>query len=52
MNEKRKEIKPITLRFPLTVLEQMKELAKEHNRSLSGEILNAMQEYIRRNQKG
>jgi hypothetical protein len=52
MNEQRKEIKPLTLRFPAQVLERMKEIAKLHNRSLSGEILTAMQEHIKRNQKG
>jgi len=52
MNEQRKEIKSLTLRFPAQVLERMKEIAKQHNRSLTGEILTAMQEHIKRNQKG
>jgi hypothetical protein len=46
------EIKALTLRFPTRVLEQLKEIAKRNNRSLNGEILTAMEEHIRRNQKG
>jgi hypothetical protein len=46
------EIKALTLRFPARVLEQLKEIAKRNNRSLTKEILTAMEEHIKRHQKG
>jgi hypothetical protein len=42
----------LSIRFPAHILEQMKEIAKRHNRSLSGEVLTALEERIKRNQKG
>jgi predicted DNA-binding protein len=47
-----KPTKSLSIRFPVHILEQMKEIAKRHNRSLSGEVLTAMEEHIKRNQKG
>ena len=44
-------IKALTIRLPVHLLEQMKEAAKQNNRSLNGEILTAMEEHIKRNQK-
>jgi predicted transcriptional regulator len=52
MNDKEKDIKSLSIRFPTHILEQMKEIAKRHNRSLSGEVLTALEEHIKRNQKG
>ncbi len=52
MSTKEKETKSLSIRFPIHILEQMKEIAKRHNRSLSGEVLTAMDEHIKRNQKG
>ena len=52
MDTQEKEIKSLSIRFPAHILEQMKEIAKRHNRSLSGEVLTALQEHIKRNQKG
>ncbi len=52
MDTKEKDIKSLSIRFPAPLLEQMKEIAKRHNRSLSGEVLTALQEHIKRNQKG
>jgi hypothetical protein len=52
MNAKEKDIKSLSIRFPAHILEQMKEIAKRHNRSLSGEVLTALEEHIKRNQKG
>jgi len=46
------DMKALTLRFPARILEQLKEIAKRNNRSLNGEILTAMEEHIKRNQKG
>jgi hypothetical protein len=47
-----KDIKSLSIRFPAHILEQMKAIAKRHNRSLSGEVLTALQEHIKRSQKG
>jgi Arc-like DNA binding dprotein len=52
MKTKEKDIKSLSIRFPADILEQMKEIANRHNRSLSGEVLTALEEYIKRNQKG
>ena len=52
MDSKEKAIKSLSIRFPVALLEQMKAIAKQHNRSLSGEVLTALEEYIKRNQKG
>jgi predicted DNA-binding protein len=46
------DIKALTLRFPAHILEQLKAIAKRNNRSLSKEILTAMEEHIKRNQTG
>jgi len=45
-------MKALTIRLPAHLLEQMKEAAKLNNRSLNGEILTAMEEYIRKQRKG
>jgi hypothetical protein len=52
MSEKEKAPKSLSIRFPAPILDQMKEIAKQHNRSLNGEILTALEEHIKRNQKG
>jgi len=52
MSEKEKGTKSLSIRFPAHILEQMKEIAKRHNRSLAGEVLTALEEHIKRNQKG
>jgi len=44
--------KALSIRFPVHLLEQMKEIAKRNNRSLNGEILTAIEEHIKRHQKG
>jgi predicted transcriptional regulator len=51
MKGDQKETKSLSIRFPAHILEQMKEIAKRHNRSLSGEVLTALEEHIKRNQK-
>jgi predicted HicB family RNase H-like nuclease len=45
-------IKTLTVRFPVHLLEQIRAVAKQHNRSLNGEILTAIEEHIKRSQKG
>lgn len=46
------DIKPLTVRFPEHLLEQIREVAKQNNRSLNGEILTAIQEHVKRQKKG
>ncbi len=42
-----KTLKRVQLRFPDdTLLERLRRLAKEDNRSLNGEILQALQEFV------
>jgi hypothetical protein len=45
-------IKTVTVRISVPLLEQIREVAKQHNRSLNGEILTAIAEYVRKQQKG
>jgi len=52
MKNEEKPTKALSIRFPVHILEQMKEIAKRNNRSLNGEILTAMEEHIKSNQKG
>lgn len=40
------ETKTITLRLPEEVVKQMQVLAREHTRSLNGEVLVALKEYL------
>jgi len=50
-----KQEKTLTIRLPAELLKDMRELAQEHTRSLNGEILVALRDYVRRNkpeQKG
>jgi hypothetical protein len=35
----------ITIRIPATIAEALRRLAKEHDRSLNGEIVRALREY-------
>jgi predicted DNA-binding protein len=51
MSNQEKEIKSLSIRFPVHILEQMKEIAKQHNRSLSGEVLTALEEHIKKQQR-
>jgi predicted HicB family RNase H-like nuclease len=46
------DIKTLTVRFPAQLLEQMKEVAKQNNRSLNGEILTAIEEHIKKQKRG
>ncbi len=51
--EKKKELK-ITVRFPADVINDLKPLAKQEDRSLNGEIVQAVREYVakRKERKG
>ncbi|HEX4205677.1 MAG TPA: Arc family DNA-binding protein [Ktedonobacteraceae bacterium] len=46
------EIKPITVRIPAHLLEQMRAVATQNNRSLNGEIVTALEEHVKKQQKG
>ena len=46
-----RETIPITIRFPREVAEAMRRLAKEHDRSINGEMVRAAREYIARQQQ-
>ena len=51
--EKKKEVK-ITVRFPADVIEELRPIAQQEDRSLNGEIVQAVREYIirRKERKG
>jgi predicted HicB family RNase H-like nuclease len=44
-------IKTLIVRFPTHLLEQMREVAKHNNRSLNGEIITAIEEYVKKQQQ-
>jgi Arc-like DNA binding domain len=46
------EIKTLTVRFPAPLLEQIRAVAKQNNRSLNGEILTALALHIKKQRKG
>jgi hypothetical protein len=48
----KEDIKPLTVRFPAHLLEQLREVAKRNNRSLNGEILTALANHVKKQQKG
>jgi predicted transcriptional regulator len=46
-----KEIVSTNVRYPKEIAEAMKQLAKKHHRSFNGEVVQALQEYIQRQEK-
>ncbi len=46
-----KETKSLSIRIPLPLLEEIREAAKQHNRSLNGEILTAIADHLKRSKK-
>jgi predicted transcriptional regulator len=45
--------KALTIRIALDLLEEMRAIAQQHNRSLNGEILTALRDYVtRQKQRG
>jgi predicted transcriptional regulator len=46
MEEHNKAIKSLSIRIPIDLLEQVKTLANQHDRSLNGEILTALRAYV------
>jgi predicted HicB family RNase H-like nuclease len=45
------DIKTLTVRFPAHLLEQIREVAKQNNRSLNGEILTAVEDRVKKQKK-
>jgi hypothetical protein len=48
--EQKQEIR-ITVRFPAELIEALRPLAKQEDRSLNGEIVLAVREYLKRKQQ-
>lgn len=46
-----RETIPITIRFPREIAEALRRLAKEHDRSINGEMVRAAREYLARQQQ-
>ena len=44
--------KTFSVRLPEEVINEMRELAKEHTRSVNGEVLVALREYIKQQRQG
>jgi predicted transcriptional regulator len=45
------ETKPFTIRIAIDLLEELRALAREHNRSINGEMITALQDYVARHKK-
>jgi hypothetical protein len=45
------ELVRISIRFPREVADAMRQLAKDHDRSINGEVVRAAREYIARQQQ-
>jgi predicted transcriptional regulator len=50
METEQRETK-ITIRIPAEIAEQMRRLAKQHDRSLNGEIMRALRAYVAQHQE-
>jgi hypothetical protein len=42
------KIQSVTIRFPLEVLKELRAVAKQHDRSLNGEVIAAVREHLKR----
>jgi len=51
METTEKRERSITIRFPLDVLETIRRLAKQHERSFNGEVIWALREYAKRHEQ-
>ena len=47
----KKEIVSTNVRYPKEIAEAIKRLAEKHHRSINGEIIQASQEYVQRQEK-
>lgn len=50
MDTQHEDVK-LTVRIPAEIAEAMRQLAKQHDRSLNGELVRAMREYIEKYQQ-
>ena len=41
-----KQEKSVSIRFPVSLLDALRKIAKEDNRSLNGEVITILQDYI------
>jgi hypothetical protein len=44
-------IKSVSIRIPVDVLEELHKVAKNHDRSLNGEVLTAIRDHLKKSQK-
>jgi predicted transcriptional regulator len=44
-------IKSVSIRIPVDVLEELHQVAKQHDRSLNGEVLTAIRDHLKKSQK-
>ncbi len=51
MEKEKQHEQSITIRFPLDVLEAIRQLARGHDRSFNGEVVWALREYAKRHSK-
>jgi hypothetical protein len=45
--KERKVVKYVSVRFPVDLLDEVRELAQEENRSINGEVVEAVKRYVR-----
>ena len=50
MDTEQREVK-LTIRIPAAIAAQLRQLAKQHDRSLNGEIVRALREYVGKHQE-
>ncbi len=51
MNTQEEPTKSFSIRIPVEMLDALRKVAKQHNRSIHGEILTAIREHINKSQK-
>jgi len=51
MDEGKKDTKSLSIRIPIHLLEEIREAAAQHNRSINGEILTALENHIKKSKK-
>jgi len=51
MNKPEKSPKSFSIRLSVEMLNALRQIAKQHNRSIHGEILTALSEHIKKSQK-
>ena len=51
MNTQEEPTKSFSIRIEVSLLEALRKVAKQHNRSMHGEILTAIRDHLNRSQK-